>query len=163
MTIKGRNIFRGYTLVEVAVIIIIVGIIAAIITPKIFSMTRGSESETVDKIVSRLESVLSVYSARQYLEGQPIEVHNPFKDLTSPPKNYIGEFNIINSVNIPDGCWAWRPTGGWIMYNPRSSIDGGWLNSDERFIIFQVQPVVEDSRVIGLELLTTEAYKFVWR
>ncbi len=159
---KGRNIFRGHTLVEVVVIIIIVGIIFAIVTPKIFSITRASESESVDRMISRLESALSVYSARQYLEGQPIEVHNPFDDLTGPKDNYVGESDIINSLNTPDGCWAWRPTGNWIMYNPESSIDGGWMNSDERFIIYQVQPVVEGDDIVGLRLSTTEAYEYIW-
>lgn len=162
MTIRGRNILKGHTLVEVVVIIIIVGIISAIIAPKIFSITWGSESESVDRMISRLESALSVYTARQYLEDQPIEVHNPFEDLPGSPENYVGDRDIINSLNTPDGCWAWRPTGNWIMYNPGSSIDGGWLNSDERFIIFQVQPVVESDKVVGLRLSTTETYKYSW-
>ena len=163
MTIRGRSIFKGHTLIEVVVIIIIVGIISAIIAPKIFSITLDSEPETVDRMISRLESVLSVYSARQYLEGQPIEVHNPFEDMTGPPENYVGERDIINSLNTPDGCWAWRPTGSWIMYNPKSSINGGWRNSNERFIIYQVQPAMEGENIVGLRLATTEAYSFIWK
>lgn len=163
MTIRGRNIFRGYTLVEVVVIIIIVGIITAIVTPKIFSITRGAEPETVDEMILRLESALDTYSAKQRLEDQPIEMHNPFDDLPDSPEAYAGQTNTINSINTPDGCWAWRPTGNWIMYNPRSPIDGGWLNSDERFIIYQVQPVVEENTIVGLRLTTTEAYEFTWR
>ncbi len=163
MTIKGRNIFRGYTLVEVVVIIIIVGIITAIVTPKIFSITRLAEPETVDEMILRLESALDTYSAGQNLEGQPIEMHNPFDDLPDSPEDYVGQLDIINSTNTPDGSWAWRPTGNWVMYNPKSPIDGGWLNSDERFIIYQVQPVVEEGITVGLRLSTTDAYKYIWK
>jgi prepilin-type N-terminal cleavage/methylation domain-containing protein len=163
MTIKGRYIFGGYTLVEVAVVIIIVGIITAIVTPKIFSITRGAESENVEEMISKLEAGLSAYSARQYLSDKPIMVHNPFEDLTVTPENYLGEAEIVNSKTTPEGCWVWRPTGNWIMYNPKSPIDGGWLNSNESFIIYQVQPVVEHGVTVGLRLTTTDAYTFIWK
>jgi len=163
MTVKGRNIFKGYTLVEVVAIIIIVGIITAIVTPKIFSITRGDESENVDEMITKLEAGLSSYSTRQYINGQPIIVHNPFEDLIETPENYLGEVDIVNSHTIPDGCWVWRPTGNWIMYNPKSSIDGGWFNSDQSFIIYQVQPIVEHGLTVGLRLTTTDAYKYIWK
>jgi type II secretory pathway pseudopilin PulG len=163
MTVKGRNIFKGYTLVEVIAIIIIVGIITAIVTPKIFSITRGDESEHVDDMLAKLQAGLSAYSTRQDINSQPIKVHNPFEDLSVSPENYLGEVDVINSRTTPDGCWIWRPTGNWIMYNPKSSIDGGWFNSDQSYIIYQVQPIVEHGRTVGLKLTTTDAYEYIWK
>jgi len=163
MTIKGRNIFRGYTLVEVVVIIIIVGIITAIVTPKIFSITRGNEAENVDEMLQKLEIGLTTYSNKQFIDNQPIVIHNPFEDITVLPENYRGEVKTINSINIPDGCWVWRSTGNWIMYNPKSSIEGGWLNSDESYIIYQVQPIMEHGTTVGLRLTTTDTYKYIWK
>lgn len=157
-----RHSNHGFTLIELVVIIVVLGILAAIAIPKLFSVTKEAEIAAVSNMVASLESALATYTAKQFVDGQPIAVHNPFDDLSNIPSNYKGVNDPVTTVNTPNGTWSWRPTGNWIMYNPKSSVSGGWLNGGERFIIYQVQPVLDGVDTVGLRLTTTPAYAFSW-
>jgi prepilin-type N-terminal cleavage/methylation domain-containing protein len=158
------KLFRssGFTLIELVVIIVVLGILAAVAIPKLFDVTEEAEQASVASMVSNLESALSIYVAKQYVDGQPIQVHNPFDDLSNVPANYVGPNDPVTPANTPNGKWSWRSSGNWIMYNPKSSISGGWLNGGERFIIYQVQAVVEGADTVGLRLTTTDSYTYSW-
>ena len=153
---------RGFTLIELVIIIVVLGLLAAIAIPRLFSVTEEAEKATVENMVATLESSMGIYVARQYVDGQPITVHNPFDDLSNIPENYNGVNDPVTALNTPAGTWSWRPTGNWIMYNPKSQITGGWLNGGERFVIYQVQPVLDGTDTVGLRLDTTPAYAYFW-
>lgn len=152
----------GFTLIELVVIIVVLAILAAVAIPKLFKVTEEAEKASVSSMVSNLESAMSIYVAKQFVEGESIEVQNPFDLLSNTPTNYKGGNDPVTTVNTPDGSWSWRPTGNWVMYNPKTAISGGWLNGGERFIIYQVQPVVDGADTVGLKLNTTPAYAYEW-
>jgi prepilin-type N-terminal cleavage/methylation domain-containing protein len=151
----------GFTLIELVVIIVVLGILAAIAIPKLFSVSEEAEKAAVANMVSSLESALSAYTAKQFVNGQSIVVHNPFDDLSNTPTNYKGTNDPVNITNTPNGYWSWRTTGNWIMYNPKAKITGGW-NNGEPFIIYRVEAVVDGTDTVGLRLNTTAAYTYTW-
>jgi len=161
MVISRQKSESGFTLIELVVIIVVLGILAAIAIPKLFSVSEEAEKAAVATMVSNLESALSAYTAKQFVNGQPIVVHNPFDDLSNIPTNYKGVNDPVTTVNTPNGTWSWRATGNWIMYNPKTAITGGWTNG-EPFIIYQVQTVVDGGDTVGLRLTTTPAYAYTW-
>jgi prepilin-type N-terminal cleavage/methylation domain-containing protein len=153
---------QGFTLIELVIIIVVLGILAAVAVPKFVNISKEAEEASVTTVVSSLDAALSMYAAKHHLEGQPLIVHNPFDDLSNVPSNYRGANDPITPDNTPNGTWSWRPAGNWIVYNPKASISGGWLNGSERFIIYRVEPVVDGADTVGLILTTTESYTYSW-
>ncbi len=152
----------GFTLVEIIIVIVVLGVLSAVAIPKFIEVRAEAEVAAVNNMVSSLESAMSIAASRSYIDGDPIAAHNPFDDLANVPKNYNGEQSSVNPANTPSGTWTYRTNGGWIMYNPQGSITGGWSSGGEQFIIYQIQEVVEDGNVVGLRLVTTPNYEYTW-
>ena len=152
----------GFTLIELVVIIVVLGILAAVAIPKLFDVSKEAEQAAVATMVGSLESALSIYVAKQFIEGQPIAAHNPFDDLSNIPSNYNGGNDPVSAANTPNGKWSWVATGSWIKYNPKAGITGGEVISGERFIVYKVEAVVDGTDTVGLRLNTTAPYTYQW-
>lgn len=152
----------GFTLIELVIIIIVLGILSAVAIPKLFNVTQAAEQASVDNMIGSLDGALSLYVAKQYIDGQTIAVHNPFDDLSNIPLNYVGPNDPVTAANTPDGKWTYRASGNWIMYNPKATITGGWTTGGERFIIYKVEQVLDGTDIVGLRLNTTGSYTYSW-
>jgi prepilin-type N-terminal cleavage/methylation domain-containing protein len=158
--LRERN--AGFTLIELVIIIVVLGILAAVAIPKFLNVTKEAEKSSLANMVSSLESAISVYTAKQIINSGSITVHNPFDDLSNVPSNYNGVNDPVTPANTPDGTWSWRTSGNWIMYNPKAPVTGGWQTGGEDFIIYQVQAVVDGADTVGLRLTTTVTYEYAW-
>jgi prepilin-type N-terminal cleavage/methylation domain-containing protein len=153
---------RGFTLVELVIVIVVIGILAAVAIPKFLSLRKDAEQGAVESTIGALESAMSIYCSKQYLAGTQIAVHNPFDDLSSAPPRYVGPQDPVTVANTPSGSWTYRTSGSWVMYHPKSPITGGWANGGKRYIIYQVQPVLDGTDTVGLHLSTTGSYSYTW-
>jgi len=157
---SSRRDERGFTLVELVVVVVVLGILAAVAIPKLFSITAEAEKAAVATMIGSLESTLGMYTSKQFVQGNSIVRHNPFDDLSNIPTNYNGAMATVNATNTPDKTWSYR-NDGWIMYNPSQNITGGWLNGGERFIIYRVDAVVDGTDTVGL-YLNVASYAYTW-
>lgn len=151
----------GFTLVELVIVIVVIGILSAVAIPKFLSLRKDAEHGAVDATIGALESALSIYCSKQYLAGDQIVVHNPFGDLSSSPPSYVGPQDPVTVANTPAGSWTYRASGTWVMYHPKSPISGGWSNGGKRFIIYKVTPVLDGTDTVGLHL-DNSTYTYTW-
>jgi prepilin-type N-terminal cleavage/methylation domain-containing protein len=111
VTRRGRilitNDKRGFTLTEIIVVIVVVGLLGALGIAKYVSLAKNAEEGVVDSVIGSLRSALNLYSANQIANMQPITVHNLFDDLAVKPPNYAGAFPDVDLSNCPAGDWAY--------------------------------------------------------
>jgi len=114
-----RSNQKGFTLLEVIVIIIIVGLLGALAIAKYISLTKDAERGNVESVIGSLRSALNLYSSKQIVSMLPITAHNPFDDLAVKPPNYVGAFPDIDLSNCPPGSWAYQSgdplNGNWAV------------------------------------------------
>lgn len=151
---------KGFTLTEIIIIIIIVGLLGALAIPKYISFTKSAEHGSVDSVIGSLRSALNLYSAKQIVSNQPITAHNPFDDLSAKPPNYAGAFGDVDLSNCPSGYWAYQSgdsglNGNWavVCYRPKATLTQAFGWGGVQWIILVVNPVLNTNGVtIGLSL-----------
>jgi prepilin-type N-terminal cleavage/methylation domain-containing protein len=142
-----RSYQKGFTLIEVIVIIIIVGLLGAIAIPKYISLTEAAERGNVESVIGSLRSALSLYSAKQIVSMQPITAHNPFDDLSVKPPNYVGAFGDVDLSNCQSGQWAYQSgnssNGNWpvVVYRPKATLTQAFSWSNTQWIVLVVNEI----------------------
>lgn len=157
--LRGRGP-RGFTLIEIVVVICILGIIAAVALPKYVSMSKASEAAAAEGVIGALAGGLNAAVMKQIAAGLPVTAHNPFDDLVKKPENYVGAFPDVDLNNCPPGHWAYQighaANGNWpvVAYRAKERLTTAFSWGGVQWIIFEVRPVTDAAgRVISLGLV----------
>lgn len=151
---------RGFTFVEVVLVVVVLGVLAGIAIPAYVSMTKQAESASVEHLAGTLSSALNIYSAKMAATGQPPTSANPFDNLAGRPDNYVGVFADVNLSNCQPGQWAFQAgdvsNGNWpvVVYRPKATLATAFVWSGVQWIIYEVKPVTNElGSTVGLALV----------
>ena len=90
---KNKN---GFTLIELIMVMIILGVLAAVAIPRYLDTIENAEQASEDAVISNIRGALENHAIHKLLDsGRRIWPDNPFDALSEQPQTYT-----------QDGTWA---------------------------------------------------------
>tara|TARA_B100000029_G_C17450335_1_gene914778 strand:- start:1 stop:507 length:507 start_codon:yes stop_codon:yes gene_type:complete len=97
---------KGFTLIELIMVTIILGILAAVAVPRYLGTVSKAEEAAEDAVVNALRAAVENHSTQQYLDnGRYRYPQNPF-DLVDVD-GYVGVDGYYGEDQLSDGDWLY--------------------------------------------------------
>lgn len=115
---------KGFTLIELVVVMVILALLAAVAVPKFLDLQKQAEVSSVRKVVGNIRSALSIRTAQALVNGEVLAdlagTLYPMELLSTVPEPYEGKQGAPLSLTDYKGVW-WQGNGSHdLYYNPRS-------------------------------------------
>ena len=99
---------NGFTLIELIIVMVILGVMSAIAIPRYLDSISNAEESTEDAVISNIRSGLrQAASDSLYANGRESWPTNPFDVLKEAPAGYSGEGDLA----AEDGEWTFIDNG----------------------------------------------------
>ena len=109
-----KNNKNGFTLIELIIVMVILGIMAAVAVPRYLDSISNAEKSAEDAVISAIRSGLKQYANNSlFEEGRAVWPDNPFEVLNEVPAGYNANDNgledgieQLDGVADEDGEWT---------------------------------------------------------
>lgn len=120
-----RRAHAGFTLLELAIVVCVVGLLASYVLDRLWRYQEMAEKSAMEQTVSLLRSALLIETARLMARGREGEIEglartNPMTWLAQRPDNYAGEFDGSEPEGRT-GVWYYDTRSHELVYLPQRS------------------------------------------
>ena len=132
-----KNTNKGFTLIELIMVTIILGILAAVAIPRYMDTVEKAEEAAEDAVISAIRAGLESYATEKLMDnGRRSWPTNPWQALETKPAGYAA---TTNADAADDGQWRWRESNGNITHMRGNGTVVHWdynplLNSDNNAV-----------------------------
>lgn len=101
---------KGFTLIELIMVTIILGILAAVAIPRYMTSVQKAEEAAEDAVISAIKAGLEQHATEKLMEnGRRSWPDNPWDALETKPAGWAA---ASNADAADDGQWRYNITGG---------------------------------------------------
>lgn len=121
---NSKKTDRGFTLIELVIVISLVGILASIFFSRVLYYQEMAEKAAMQQVVGTLQSAMVLQYGPRMAMGSGswinnINTDNPMEWLSQKPGNYAGEFNALKPAAVEPGNWAFDLATHELIYVPK--------------------------------------------
>ena len=115
---------KGFTLIELIMVTIILGILAAVAIPRYTSTVTKAEEAAEDAVINSIKAGLESYATEQLMDnGRRSWPTNPFDALETKPAGYDADDSDDADT---DGEWTYNTTTNKITHQRNDNSRVGW-------------------------------------
>ena len=110
---KNKN---GFTLIELIMVMIIIGVLAAVAIPRFQDVVIESEVAVEQRVINTIYNGLETYAREKYVaNGVRSWPENPFTALSKLPPDYDADLYVLSQMKDRD--WIYTGDGNNPAYN----------------------------------------------
>ena len=103
-----KNITTGFTLIELIIVMVILGIMAAVAVPRYLDSIANAEASAEDAVITAIKNGLKQYANNSLVDnGRASWPTNPFDALSEKPTGYTNDGDLADT----DGEWTFFTNG----------------------------------------------------